>query len=70
MELVETELGFWVTKKMTNVLCIMANIISSFKYSGKSLENSEQKVIGTNLLLYLFVVVLGIEPRATCMLSK
>lgn len=48
----------------------MANITSSFKYSGKSLENFEQKVIEINLLLYLFVVVLGIEPRASCMLGK
>lgn len=36
MELVEAELGFWVTKKMTNVFCIMANVTSSLKCNGKS----------------------------------
>ena len=47
-----------------NVHCVSTNITSPFTYNGKSLETFEQEVKQTNLLFSLFVVGLGIEPRA------
>lgn len=55
---------------MTNVHCVSTNITSPFTYNGKSLETFEQEVKQTNLLFSLFVVGLGIEPRALYLQGK